>query len=99
MLLLEQSNHIPEIIEYLDNPPSKQSLKNIIARLGLPAQELIRSSENAFTEAGLNIEAMNEDDIIDAIFENPVLLQRPIVIYGDKAVIGRPPVKVLELFQ
>ena len=99
MRLLEQSNQVPEVIEYLDKPPSKQSLKEIITRLGIPARELIRTTEAAYTEAGLNIEAMSEDDIIDALHNYPVLLQRPIVVFGDKAVIGRPPVKVLDLFQ
>lgn len=97
MSLLEQNNQTPEVIEYLNNPPSKQSLKNIIAKLGVPARELIRSTEPAFAETGLEVDSMSEDDIIDAICKHPSLLQRPIVVCGDKAIIGRPPVKVLDL--
>jgi arsenate reductase len=99
MRLLEQHNQTPEVFEYLNNPPSKQTLKEIIARLGIPVRELIRTNEAAYTEAGLNIDTMSEDDIIDAIHNYPVLLQRPIVVFGDKAVIGRPPARVLDLFQ
>lgn len=98
MSLLEQNNQTVEVIEYLNELPDKQSLKNIIAKLGIPARELIRTTEPAYSEAGLDIHSMNEDDIIDAISNHPSLLQRPIVVCGDRAIIGRPPNKVLELF-
>lgn len=97
MSLLEQNNQIPDVIEYLNEPPSKQSLIEIIAKLKIPARELIRTTEPAFAETDLVLDSMSEDDIIDTICEHPSLLQRPIVICGDKAIIGRPPIKVLDL--
>ncbi len=97
MSLLEVNKQTPDVVEYLKEPPSKQSLKEIITKLGLPVHELIRTTEPAFVETGLDINAMTEDDIIDAICNHPSLLQRPIVVSGDKAIIGRPPVKVLDL--
>lgn len=97
MSLLEENNQIPEVVEYLKEPPGKQSLKEIIAKLGLPIRELIRTTEPVFAETGLDINSMAEDDIIDAICKHPSLLQRPIVVCGEKAIIGRPPVKVLDL--
>ena len=95
--LLEKNKQMPEVIEYLDNPPSRQTLKEIITRLGLPAREILRTTETAYVEAGLDIDSMAEDDIVDAICDHPELLQRPIVVSGEKAIIGRPPTSVLSL--
>lgn len=98
MSLLEQHSSNPEVVEYLNTPPDRQTLKEIIAR-GINAGDLIRTGESAFQETGMNIETMSEDDIIETILANPSLLQRPIIVLGDKAIIGRPPTKVLELIE
>ena len=95
--ILESNNVIPQIIEYLDTPPSKCELTKIIALLGIAPAELLRTTEAVYKEAGYNVDTMSNEAIIDAICENPSLLQRPIVIYGDKAIIGRPPSKVLDI--
>jgi len=95
--ILQDKNLDPEVIEYLDEPPSKQELTRIIALLGIGARDLLRNTEQAFKDAGLDDDSLSETEIIAAICEHPVLLQRPIVVVGDKAIIGRPPVRVLDI--
>lgn len=94
--LLRQNNLEPRIIEYLKNPPDKLKLKEIIKMPGISARDLIRASEKAYIAANLE-ESSTAEEIIEAICAQPILLQRPIVISGNRAVIGRPPVKVLEI--
>lgn len=87
----------PEIIDYLEEPPTPEDLQRIIALLGLTARDLLRTTEPVYKDAELDDDSLSDDEIIEAICEYPELLQRPIVIAGDKAVIGRPPIKVLDL--
>ena len=87
----------PEIVDYLDEPPSTEELKRIIGLLGVSARDLLRTTEQVYKDADLDDDSLSDDEIIDAICEYPALLQRPIVIYGDRAVIGRPPSRVLEI--
>lgn len=94
--ILQDNNIEPEIIDYLENPPTAQVLKNIIAMLGISARDLMRSTEPAHKEANQD-DSLSDDDIIAAICEYPALLQRPIVVSGNQAIIGRPPVRVLEI--
>jgi arsenate reductase len=86
-----------EIIDYQDDPPTPQELARIIGLLGVSARELMRSTEQVYKDADLDDDSLSDDDIIEAICEYPALLQRPIVISGNKAVIGRPPTRVLEI--
>lgn len=95
--ILEDRQCKPEIIEYLEEPPSVRELKRIIEMLGVSAREILRTTESVYKDAELDDDSLSEDEIIEAICEYPALLQRPIVIVGDKAVIGRPPVKVLDI--
>lgn len=95
--ILEHNNCQPRIVEYLDEPPSPQQLKQIIGMLGISARELLRTTEPVYKDADLDDDSLSEDEIIEAICEYPALLQRPIVIAGDRAVIGRPPERVLEI--
>lgn len=95
--LLESNHRAPEIVDYLEDPPSPAELKRIIGLLGVSARELMRTTEAVYRDAELDDDSLSEDEIIEAICEYPALLQRPIVIAGDKAVIGRPPAKVLDL--
>jgi arsenate reductase len=95
--ILENSNLSPTIIEYLENPPTQQELKKIIAMLGLPARDLVRTTEQVYEDAGIDMDAMSEDEIIAAICQHPALLQRPIVVAGNRAIIGRPPARVMEI--
>ena len=95
--ILEQNETAPEIIEYLKNPPDADELRRIIALLGIPARELLRDGEDAYQQAGLDARNLDDETVIEAIIEYPILLQRPIVIAGGRAVIGRPPSRVLEI--
>ena len=95
--ILRQRERQPEIIEYLDNPPDREALKRIIRMLGIGARDLLRTTEPAYLDANLDDDTLDENEIIEAICAQPALLQRPIVVHGDRAVIGRPPEKVLEI--
>jgi len=95
--ILEDNGVDAEIIEYLEDPPTPQELKRIIGMLGVAARDLLRSTEQVYKDADLDDDSLGDDEIIDAICEYPALLQRPIVIAGDRAVIGRPPTRVLEI--
>lgn len=95
--ILQDNNVEPEIIEYLEQPPTAAELAAIITRLGIGARDLLRTTEKIYRDAGLDDSSLTEDEIIEAICEHPALLQRPIVVAGDKAIIGRPPARVLEI--
>ena len=95
--LLEEKGIKPEIIEYLSNPPSTMELKEIIKKLGISARELMRKNEEIYKEKNLDDADLNEDDLIAAMVNNPILIERPIVLSKGKAAIGRPPENVLEL--
>jgi len=95
--ILRDNNRQPEIIEYLHEPPNKQELTNIIEMLGISPRQLLRTTEPEYKAAGLDDESISDEQIIAAICNYPPLLQRPIVIQGNKAIIGRPPIKVLEI--
>ena len=95
--LLQQNNISPEIILYLEKPPSKPVLKSLLAKLGISARELLRTSEAAYKEMGLEDTGLTDDQLLDAMLEAPKLIERPIVVAGNKAVLGRPPENVLNL--
>lgn len=94
--LLNDNGINPEIVLYLENNPSVNELKRILGLLKIPAYDLLRKSEALYKENYKNQE-LSEDRWIQIMSENPKLIERPIVISGDKAVIGRPPENVLEL--
>jgi arsenate reductase (glutaredoxin) len=83
----------PKIVEYLKTPPSAAELKKILAQLKMPAAKLLRRKEAA--AAGINAQALSEDALIAAMVENPIVIERPIVVSGGKAALGRPPEAVL----
>lgn len=87
----------PEIVLYLDNPPSANMLKNILKMLGMKAEELIRKSEPAYKE-NYKGKTLTEKEWIAAMTKHPKLIERPIVISDKQAVVGRPPENVLSLF-
>lgn len=97
LALLEEKGVAPEVVLYLENPPSKATLKELVKKLGLSsAREMMRAKEAPYTELSLK-NATAETALIDAMAENPILIERPIVVNGDKAAIGRPPESVLEI--
>ena len=84
------------VIDYLKSPPSRDELRVLLDKLGMTASELVRRGEAAFSEHYAGRELSNEQ-WLDALIAHPILIERPIVVCGDQAVIGRPPEKVLEL--
>ncbi len=94
--LLEEQGTDVEVVKYLDTPPSKEELKSLLKMLGISARELMRTKEAIYKELGLK-EVEDEEKLIEAMVEHPRLIERPIVIKDGKAVIGRPPQKVIEL--
>ncbi len=95
--ILQDYKTQPEIIEYLNQPPTKNELTKIIKMLGIPTRELLRTGEAEYKLSGLDNESISDEQIVAIICENPRLLQRPIVVHGNRAIIGRPPIKVLEI--
>ena len=80
-----------QIIEYLKTPPTLAELKRLHKLLGVPVRDMIRSNETEFAELGLADTALSDDALLAAVAKHPKLLQRPIVVNGNKAVIARPP--------
>ncbi len=97
LALLEQSGQNFEIVEYLLHPPTEIQLQQIIQWLGLPAGQLVRTGEKRFVELGIDLSALTEDETIALLADNPILLQRPIVVSQQRVIIGRPPENVNEL--
>ena len=97
-LELLKSNQIdPQIVLYLESPPSKKELKKIIAQLDITPRALLRKGEDAYKANNLKDTNISDDQLIDFMLEFPKLIERPIVIHNDKAVLGRPPENVLEI--
>ena len=97
LALLQENDVEPNIVEYLVNPPDTTTLKALLNMLSLTPRELMRTKETAYEEAGLRDPDLSEDALLAAMIDNPILIERPIVVRGDKAIIGRPPDNVLEL--
>lgn len=93
---IEDANVNVEIIDYLNNPPSEKELADTLKKLGLKAEDILRKGEDVFKQK-FKGKALSEKEWIKAMIENPKLIERPIVIKGEKAVIGRPPENVNEL--
>jgi arsenate reductase (glutaredoxin) len=85
------------IVEYLKTPPTREDLEDILAKLGMTPRELIRKGEAVYKEAGLDDPGLGREELISAMLQHPILIERPIVLADGKAVIGRPPEKVLEI--
>jgi len=96
LALLNENDIQPEIVEYLKEIPTKAEMKNLLKLLGISAYDLLRRKEPIFKEQFKGKE-LSEDEWIDAMIEYPKLIERPIIINGKKAVIGRPTEKVLDI--
>lgn len=95
--LLEARGLTPQIIKYLETPLDGSALHSLLDKLGISARQLLRSGEDEYKSLALSNPQLSETQLIAAMVEYPKLIERPIFEYGDKAVIGRPPEKVLEL--
>jgi len=96
LALLEENGVSPEIVLYLETPPGEAQIRDLLGKLGISAAELVRKGEDAYKECGLDKES-SEDEIIAAMASHPKLIERPVVVRGDKAVLGRPPENALAL--
>jgi arsenate reductase len=97
LALLEKRGLKPTVIEYLDTPPDYTTLVALLARLRISARDLLRSNEADFRELGLDAQQLDDEALLKAMAQHPRLIQRPIVVVGDHARIGRPPEAVLEI--
>jgi arsenate reductase len=96
--LLEKEGVKPKVIEYLENPPSKAELKSIAKKIGVKPEELVRKKEKLFKNMYKGVK-LTDGQWLDVLVKNPILIERPIAVAGKKAVLGRPPTKVLELLK
>ena len=98
MTLLEEKGINADVVKYLENTPSKEQLKEVLKKLNMKASELLRTGEDIYKE--LNLKDINDEDkLIDIMIEHPILIERPIIIRGDKAVIARPIENLEELIK
>ncbi|WP_417317313.1 arsenate reductase (glutaredoxin) [Emcibacter sp.] len=98
LALLEEQGIAPEVVEYLNDVPTREQLADILKMLGLSsARDLMRKKEAEYKENGLDDESLSEDQLLEAMTRHPKLIERPIVVKGGKAAIGRPPESVLEI--
>ena len=95
--LLVDNNVEPEIVEYLKTPPNHQQLDSILRGLDMQPEDLMRKSEDEYKQLDIAKQSMSRDQLIDIMIKHPKLIERPIVIAGDKIAIGRPPESVLEI--
>lgn len=97
LALLEEHGADLEIIDYLKTPPSAEQLRAIVKLLKLSPREIMRRNETDYKENNLNDHTLCDETLIEAMIKFPKIIQRPIVIHGKKAVLGRPPENVLEI--
>lgn len=95
--LLEARGLAPHIVRYLETPPDAATLTALLSKLGISARQLLRSGEDEYKTLELANPALTEAQLIAAMVAHPKLIERPILVAGDKAVIGRPPEIVLEI--
>ena len=97
LALLEERGIDVSVIEYLKEPPDEIELRQILDLLGIPARDLLRKGEDAYKQNNLKDESLSDEQLIAAMHKFPKLIERPIVVKGDRAVLGRPPENVLDL--
>ncbi|MDP6717152.1 MAG: arsenate reductase (glutaredoxin) [Alphaproteobacteria bacterium] len=95
--LLHDKGIEPDVIEYLKTPPDAETLSGLLKMLGLAPRDLMRRKEAAYKENALDDDSLDEAALIAGMVANPVLIERPIVVKGRKAALGRPPEAVLDI--
>ena len=95
--LLRDKGIEPIIVEYLKTPPDKSTLKALLVMLAMDPRELMRRKEKEYKELGLADPAVDDEALLEAMIEHPRLIERPVVVNGDKAALGRPPEKILDV--
>ena len=96
LAILEENGVTPIEVKYLETPPSKSDIVTVLAALAMEAKDIVRKGEAVYKTLNLSAQSTNEE-ILNALVENPILIERPIIISGDRAVIGRPPENVLSI--
>ena len=97
LALLHARRHRPEIVEYLETPLSEARIEVLLERLGMQPREILRKQEAPYRELGLDDPALTRAQLVAAMAAHPVLIERPIVVCGSRAAIGRPPENVLAI--
>ena len=97
LALLREHGIEPEIVEYLKTPPDALTLTEILRRLGIGPRDLIRKRESVYRERNLSDSNLDDTALIAAMAADPILIERPIVLHGGRARVGRPPESVLEI--
>ena len=95
--LLQEKGIEPDVVLYLETPPDARTLKGLLKKLGLKPRELMRTKEAEYKDMGLQDSNLSDDQLIAAMVECPKLIERPIVVNGSKAALGRPPEQVLDI--
>lgn len=97
LALLEERGVEPEIVHYLENPPVADEISRVLGLLGRRPRELMRKGEDAYREQNLGDDSLDDTALIGAMAATPKLIERPVVINGNKAAVGRPPESVLDI--
>ena len=95
--LLEARGLTPAVVRYLDTPLNTAQLKTLLGQLNISARQLLRTGEDEYKALNLADSTLSDSQLIEAMAAHPKLIERPILVAGDKAVIGRPPEKILEI--
>ena len=95
--ILQENGIEPEVVLYLQSPPSAKQLASILRKPGKRPRELMRKGQPEYQALGLDNTALSDAELIEAMVKTPILIERPIVLANDKAAIGRPPESVLEI--
>lgn len=99
LAILEAHDIQPDIVLYLENTPSKSTLQKLLKQLELKPRDLLRRTEDAYKDKGLDNPDLSDASLLQAMIDEPRLIERPIVVKGNKAVLGRPPENVLGLIK
>ncbi|GIX30286.1 MAG: arsenate reductase [Porticoccaceae bacterium] len=97
LALLRERGIEPEVVLYLETPPDEETLTQLLAKLGMAPRELLRKGEPEYRELGLADPGLSDEEIVRCMVRHPRLIERPIAVAGDRAVVGRPPERVLEI--
>ncbi len=95
--LLKDNNIEPQVVKYLETPPSREELEELLKMLGMEPRDLMRRKEKEYKALGLDDPGLSREQLIDAMVAHPRLIERPIVVHKGRAAIGRPPENVLEI--
>ena len=99
LTLLKENNVKFETVYYLDHPPDKKEIRALAVKLGIHLKQLLRKNEATYEQFDLDNEKLIEEMVLDIVSEHPILIERPILVRGEKAIIGRPPETVLQFAQ